>query len=237
MGLHGDPDDYGLPEVDVVIPDDARELDREVIAYRREQRQLRRHARWQRLTRPFTRYGIAAPFIASAVLIALISGVLMTVIAPRPTSPLVRVPPATPDRPSPGQLGAGLPPGSVVVDGRQLSITDFFTAAGVIMIVPRGCGCDSAVRGLARQALAQHLQVWLVADGRTGNDAADVHRLATGGLAIAADDPGRVLSRTYLAAGLTAVLIRPDKIVREVVRTVRVNQNYSAELRAVQTRG
>ncbi|WP_262402492.1 hypothetical protein [Actinomadura sp. CNU-125] len=33
-----DPDDYGLPRVDIVVPDDARELDRDVVAYRREER-------------------------------------------------------------------------------------------------------------------------------------------------------------------------------------------------------
>jgi hypothetical protein len=235
VGLHGDPDDYGLPEVDVVIPDDARELDRDVIAYRRELRQTRRRERWQRLTRPFTRYGIAAPFIASAVLIALISGVLMTVVSPRPNSPVVQVPPTGPPRLHPGQIGGGLPPGTVVAGGKRIPITGFFTVAGVIMIVPRACGCDTAVRSLTQQAGGQRLQVWLVADGRTGSDAEDVRRLAARGVAIPADDPDRVLSTTYRATGLTAVLIQPDKVVHDVIRGVRTGRDYSADLRAVQT--
>ena len=235
MGLHGDPDDYGLPKVDVVIPDDARELDRDVIAYRRELRQSRRRQRWQRLARPFTRYGIAAPFIASAVLIALISGVLMTVVSPRQGPPTVQVPPTSPPRPQPGQLGGGLPAGTVVAGARRIPITRFFAAAGVIMLVPRACTCDAAVRGLVRQAGLQRLRVWLVADGRTGTDADDVRRLAAGGLAITAEDPGRVLSTTYRALGLTAVLLRPNKVVHEVIRDVRAGRDYSASLRAAQT--
>jgi hypothetical protein len=235
VGLHGDPDDYGLPKVDIVIPDDARELDRDVIAYRRELRQTRRRQRWQRLTRPFTRYGIAAPFIASAVLIALISGVLMTIVSPRSNPPVVQVPPTGPPRQHPGEVGGGLPSGTVVAGGKRIPITGFFAVAGVIMIVPRACGCDTAVRGLTQQAGAQRLQVWLVADGRTGKDASDVRRLATRGLAIPVDDPDRVLSTTYRSAGLTAVLIRPDKIVHEVIRGVRATEDYSAALRAVQT--
>lgn len=235
MGLHGDPDDYGLPKVDVVIPDDARELDRDVIAYRRELRQSRRRRRLRRLARPFTRYGIAAPFIASAVLIALISGVLMTVVSPRQGPPVVQVPPTSPQRPQPGQLGGALPTGTVIAGARRIAIARFFAAAGVIMLVPRACACDAAVRSLARQAGLQRLKIWLIADGRTGKDAEDVRRLAAGGLAISAEDPGRVLSTTYRALGLTAVLLRPDRVVHEVIRDVRAGRDYTASLHAAQT--
>src|SRR6202000_3005825 len=45
-------DDGNLPPVNVVIPDDARALDRDVLAYRREQRAKRRRQRLTRLLRP-----------------------------------------------------------------------------------------------------------------------------------------------------------------------------------------
>ena len=38
-------DDGSLPPVNIVIPDDARELDRDVLAYHREMRALRRRQR------------------------------------------------------------------------------------------------------------------------------------------------------------------------------------------------
>ncbi|GLY83730.1 hypothetical protein [Actinoallomurus iriomotensis] len=238
MGLHGDHDDYGLPKVDVVVPDDARELDRDVIAYRREQRQRRRRERWQRIGRPFTRYGIAAPFIASAVLVALISGVLMTVISPRPGPRTIQVPPTGPQRLRPGDVGGGLPAGNVIYRHKSVPVTELINVAGVVLVVPRECGCDAVVQGIIRQAGAQRLQVWLIADDRADKDDGDVARLADGaapGTALLADDPGRVLSSTYKASGLTAVLVRTDRIVRKILRGLQTGRDLTADLRPLQT--
>ena len=238
MGLQGDSDDYGLPKVDIVVPDDARELARDVIAYRRELRQQRRRERWRRLARPFTRYGIGAPLIASAVVIALISGLLMTVVSPRPSSRTVQVQPPVAPTYRPGQKHGPLPVGDITVDGKLTPVRDLVDRAGVIVIVPRACGCGGAVSSLAQQAVNQRLQVWLVADGRSGTDAADVRTLAAAvphGGAIAAEDPDRLLSSTYQAQGLTAVLIRPDRIVRDILRGVRAGRDYAADLQPLQT--
>lgn len=238
MGFHGDSDDYGLPRIDIVVPDDARDLDRDVIAYRRELRQQRRRERWCRLTRPFTRYGIAAPFIASAVLIALISGILMTVMAPPPASRTIPVPPTGAPTHQPGLKGAPLPAGNVIVDGKLTPIRDLVDVAGVVVIVPRHCACGDAITHLTRQSTAQRLQVWLIADGRAGADADDVRRLALAvphGGAIAAEDPHRVLATTYDARGLTAMLVRPDRIVRDILRDVQANRDLTPDLRPLQT--
>jgi hypothetical protein len=238
VGLHGDHDDYGLPKVDVVVPDDASELDREVIAYRRELRQRRRRERWDRIGRPFTRYGIAAPFIASAVLIALISGVLMTVISPRPNPRTIQVPPTGPQRLRPGDAGGGLPAGNVIFRHKRVPVTELINVAGVVLVVPRECHCDAAAQGVIRQAGAQRLQVWLVADDRTDKNDGDVSRLADGtapGAALVADDGDRVLSSTYRATGLTAVLVRTDRIVRKILRDLQAGRDITADLRPLQT--
>lgn len=238
MGLHGDHDDYGLPKVDVVVPDDARELDRDVIAYRRELRQQRRRERWRRIGRPFTRYGIAAPFIASAVLVALISGVLMTVISPRPNPRTIQVPPTGPQRLRPGDVGGGLPTGNVIFRHKRVPVTELVNVAGVVLVVPRECGCDAAAQGVIRQAGNQRLQVWLVADDRTDKDDKDVARLASGtapGATLLADDPDRVLSTTYKSTGLTAVLVRTDRIVRKILRGLQAGRDVTADLRPLQT--
>jgi hypothetical protein len=238
VGLHGDHDDYGLPKVDVVVPDDARELDRDVIAYRREQRQQRRRERWQRIGRPFTRYGIAAPFIASAVLVALISGVLMTVVSPRPNPRTIQVPPTGPQRLRPGDVGAGLPTGNVIFRHKRVPVTELVNVAGVVLVVPRECACDAAVQGLVRQAGNQRLQVWLVADDRTDKDDKDVARLADGaaaGTVLPVEDPDRLLATTYHASGLTAVLVRTDRIVRKILRGLQTGRDVTPDLHALQT--
>src|SRR5918999_2456523 len=117
-------DDYGLPHIDIVVPDDARELDRDIIAYRREQRHQRRQARWRRLYGPFTRFGLAAPIIAVALLIAVASGTLLTVFGPQ-SAPRVTNGPAT-QHPSAraAQIGGPLPDAQVVIDGERTALID-----------------------------------------------------------------------------------------------------------------
>ncbi|MFD0540170.1 hypothetical protein ACFQY7_46675 [Actinomadura luteofluorescens] len=104
-----EPDDYGLPRVDVVVPDDARELERDVAAYHRERRRRRRRARARRLYRPLTRFGVAVPIIAGALLVALLSGVLMTAFGPRPAPRPTTAQLAPRPTASPGRVGGLLP--------------------------------------------------------------------------------------------------------------------------------
>lgn len=86
MNQGGEPahDDYELPRVDVKIPDDARELDRDVQAYHRELRALRRQQRSTRLRTPLRRTGIILPVAAGCLILALISGMVLTVFSSDP---------------------------------------------------------------------------------------------------------------------------------------------------------
>lgn len=231
MGLDGDADDYGLPKVDVVIPDDARELERDVIAYRRELRQKRRRARWRRLGRPFTRYGIAAPFIASAVLIALISGVLMTVISPRPARQTTQIPPTGPEPSEAGRVGGTLPSGELNTDVGPYRLLDMHPA--VLAIVPSGCGCDRTIDRLSRQANRMQVQLWLIADGRAGHDADDVRGLAQTAahrLARVVEDPDRLLATAFHPSGLTAIFVHTDRIVGDIIPNVAANTDFTPHI-------
>jgi hypothetical protein len=77
----GEPerDDTGLPPVDIEVPDDARDLDRDVQAYYREQRAWRRQQRGRRLRGSLARDGILLPLLACCLILALITGTLLTV--------------------------------------------------------------------------------------------------------------------------------------------------------------
>ncbi|GLW65385.1 hypothetical protein Arub01_36290 [Actinomadura rubrobrunea] len=201
-----EPDDYGLPPVDVVVPDDARELDRDVIAYRREERQRRRRERMRRLARPFTRYGPAIPIIALALLIALVSGVLMTAFGPRP-APRPSIPMLAPHpTASPGRIGGFLPDARVSLIGRErVSVPLRDLRPGVIAVVPPNCGCERLVAELAARTQEFELRFWLVTDRR--GDKTDpeeaIRRLralagaAHHGTALLVDDPDNVLADTY----------------------------------------
>jgi hypothetical protein len=78
VGGEPDRDDSGLPPVDIEIPDDARELDRDVQAYHRELRAQRRRLRARRLHWPLTKDGMVLPLLAGCLVLALISGTLLT---------------------------------------------------------------------------------------------------------------------------------------------------------------
>ena len=67
------------PPLDIHIPDDARELEREVIAYHREQRALRRRRRLRRLTGPFRGPGTIMPLLASVLAVCLVAGAMLSV--------------------------------------------------------------------------------------------------------------------------------------------------------------
>jgi len=82
----GEPahDDYGLPRVDIEIPDDARELDRDVQAYHRELRALRRIERSNRWRAPLRKSGMLVPLIAGCLVLAMIGGMLLTMFSANP---------------------------------------------------------------------------------------------------------------------------------------------------------
>jgi hypothetical protein len=266
VGRNGDPqgDDYGLPHIDITVPDDARELDRDVVAYRRERRQQRRRARWHRLFRPFTRYGLAAPIIATAVLIAIVSGTLLTVLGPhsvpRPTS--TPPPPRTSARP--GQIGGPLPDAQVTIDGEQAGLMDQRPA--VIVLVPPACGCDTVVSSLTRQATARRIGVLLVSGpsaparglqpgpGSSSTSSprppakltptaqptagmAELRALAKKATARVMSDAAGVLIATYRPNGLTAVFVHTDGVVGAVLGGLRADQRFDPQLEPLQRPG
>ena len=77
------------PPLDIQIPDDARELDRDVLAYHRELRALRRRHRLRRLTGPFAGRTTVMPLLASILAVCLVAGAMLSVatFSPAPTAP------------------------------------------------------------------------------------------------------------------------------------------------------
>ncbi len=94
MNPGGEPerDETGLPPVDIEIPDDARELDRDVQAYYREQRAARRQQRRQRVRGSLAKDGIVLPLLACCLILALITGTLLTVFTATSDQNLARLP-------------------------------------------------------------------------------------------------------------------------------------------------
>ena len=249
-----EPDDYGLPHVDVVVPDDARELERDMAAYHREERRRRRRRRVRRLTRPVTRFGVAIPILAGALLVALLSGVLMTAFGPRPVPRPTGAQLAPRPSGKPGEIGGLLPAGEVglVADGRASTrLRDL--RPGVIGIAPAAYECENVVAELATRTRQYKLNFWLVADPRPAGggkplplkDLKACAGTAHGGTPLILDDPEGLLAAAYAPAPgtapgpsggwLTAVFVQPDGLLTGVVRAPQPGPELTGRVEALGT--
>jgi hypothetical protein len=98
MGMGSDR--WDEPPLDIQIPDDARELDRDVLAYRRELRAARRRRRLKRIVGPLAGHGTIMPLLASILAVCLVAGAMLSVATFSP-APGVRSPRPTPTASSP----------------------------------------------------------------------------------------------------------------------------------------
>jgi hypothetical protein len=67
------------PPLDIQIPDDARELERDMLAYHRELRAKRRRSQLRKLTRPFAGQSTVMPLLASILAVCLVAGAMLSV--------------------------------------------------------------------------------------------------------------------------------------------------------------
>jgi hypothetical protein len=220
-------DDSGLPPVDIEIPDDARELDQDVQAYHRELRAIRRQQRANRLRRPLTLRGrgtaterITLPLLACSLMLALIISTLLVMFAADETG----MPQRSPTGPAgAGHLSAGqpLPATMITVGGRTEPLTDLTASRPVVLaLVPRACGCASALRQVAAAARAGHVSLYLVGSPKTadGTQLVQLAAQAGQGRGQVVNNSDSVLPTDYGPASLTALLVRTGGTVAYIAR-------------------
>jgi hypothetical protein len=230
VNLGGEPerDESGLPPVDIEIPDDARELDRDVQAYYREQRAERRHERSLRLRGSLARDGIVLPLLACCLIFALISGTLLTVFTATsgtdqglPGAPAAGRPttgagesgkPTAPARASRPALevhaAPRLPDASIAVaGGGSLALRHLRPA--VLLLVPADCFCLGVLRQLVGLSVGDRVTAYVLGSGAGLAQAEKLARQVGYGLVAANDRHGAVRGQ-YPHTGLTAILVAPD---------------------------
>ena len=239
MNPGGEPgrDEGGLPPVDIEIPDDARELDREVLAYHREQRARRRRARWDRILGPLRGHGAILPLIAGCVALSMLAGTLLSVFSISPAAAPVLSHPAGPAPGSavapPGDGRGRLPGGTVVVSGTAKPVGGLVSA--VLALVPARCRCDMALRQLTTQAARASVRVYFVGTANAMTDVTQLARRYGQGRAVAVKDAENVLGSAYHPAGLTIVLVRADASTT-VQRNLNPGFHLEDQLRALDPR-
>jgi hypothetical protein len=226
-------DEYGLPPVDIEIPDDARDLDRDVQAYHRELRALRRRARMGRLTGPLVRRGMVIPLVAVCLALTLLSGTLLTVVAGRQNSSPPAAAPTTGPATGPATAPAKpLPNAPVTLDGKQVSLRTLVPA--VLAWVPFPCSCLAALKQLTRQAAQAHVRIYLVGTARAALNLPQLAQQVGQRTSQVVNDPTNALGLAYSPMGLTAILAKRDGTVRAVIRRVQAaNSNVAAVLPAL----
>jgi len=210
-------DDSNLPPVNIVVPDDARELARDVLAYHREMRARRRRQRLTRLFGPLGRqeYGGHAailPLIATIVALAMLAGAMLSVITISPASaPTV---PATAENSGVPNLQSkpiSLPAGTVRVgapDGRIVPARSLVKS--LLALVPAHCDCGTALRSLAVRANLGHLRLYFVASGAAMSQLRGLTAQYGDGAAKAVYDTGDVIGAASHAVGLTVLVVGSD---------------------------
>jgi hypothetical protein len=234
-GSESGRDDYGLPPVDVVIPDDARELDRDVQAYYREIRALRRRSRVRRFTGPVVRRGLVIPIVAICLAVTLVAGTLFTVRAGR------LIPLAT-GRPTPGSAppasasttGAVLPDATVLYGGKQVALRGL--APAVLTWVPAGCRCGPLLGRLAQQAKLAGVSIYFVGTESTMTQLPELADQAGPGEGKrVVYDTRNVLAKTYYLSGLSAVLAHSGASVQtgDVLKMLTSSVQLEAKFRTI----
>jgi hypothetical protein len=203
-------DDYGLPPVDIEIPDDARELARDVQTYHRELRSRRRRNLARRLYGPLTRDGMVLPLLAGCLALTLVAATLLTVFTARQPAPGLRPqrPAGGTGSPAPARPGAALVRTILFAAGVATPLNTLPGPVVVLALIPRGCGCLADLRKLLYAASHAQAPMYLV-----GVHNAPLNALTRDlglGATQALEDTTESLPTPYKVAALTAVVVRPD---------------------------
>lgn len=213
------------------VPDDARELDRDVEAWRREERWARRRQRLERLAFlaiPLPRRwrqrhgqrdkrGVAVPVIALIVVaVGLFSATatLVTTRATPPTRPPVPLKLATPTA-TPGAVGGLLPDATLTTATGATSARDL--RPGVVGIVTPGCDCGPAVDALARRAATSALPLYLVGSPAQRADLDKLLAVSPPNVHALIDTNG-AFAAAYAPVGLTVVPVHADGVTTAAIR-------------------
>ena len=228
MNPGGEPerDDTGLPPVDIEIPDDARDLDRDVQAYRREVRALRRTERQGRWHRSLSKDGVVLPLLACCLVLALITGTLLTVFTATSGPNGARSPGSmTSAATGPGAPQAAmivnkpLPDASIAVEGSAgFPLTVQQLDEAMLVLVPKNCECTGAFGWLARVASTATVPVYVITTRGTQPEVQQLYNRLDPRVRVwvhLASEDGNVLSSAQAQAGiapnqLTAMLVGPN---------------------------
>jgi hypothetical protein len=209
----------GIPAgAHVVVPDDARELARDVAAWRREERWKRRRRFIERMLggRASSTRALSAPIIITLMIAATLLGA--TLIFPGrtpehpPTAPvpLVLAAPST----APGTVG-GLVPDDALV-GQTGTTTARALRPALLVVAQSECACATALTHLAQEAADNGLTIYLIGSRAQQSD---LNALA-GSTSVAVRvmvDQDSAITTAFAKGTLTVVAVHADGVIEQIV--------------------
>jgi hypothetical protein len=198
----------------VVVPDDLRELDAEVQAYRREleaARRLERRQRWRhRFVPRWARGGLPSPIFTAVLLVIATTGLLLSVFAPvtqerQRSTPISAL--ASPKTP-PGTVHGLLPDVQLATDSNPLNTRAIRPA--VYILVPAGCKCVAQIHQIVNQVneVPPPPYVLIVSHGTDTTSATLAAAVDDGrGSPIGVRDVDGTLAKTYHASTTAPTLL------------------------------
>ena len=209
----------GIPAgAHVVVPDDARELARDIAAWRREERWNRRRRVFERMLggRATSTRALSAPIIITLMIAAALLGA--TLIFPgrtpehSPTAPvpLVLAAPSS----APGTVG-GLVPDDALV-GQTGTTTARALRPALLVVTQSECACGAALTHLATEAADNGLTIYLI-----GSQTRQAELNALAGSSSEAVrvmvDQDSAITTTFARGALTVVAVHADGVIDQIV--------------------
>lgn len=224
------PDTPGTPVV--TVPDDARDLHRDVRALQRERRAARRRsrARGMLLTRRWDRFGLSGPLVIVILLVVAAYGALPTLLRPSDdrrggaaealASPTVAA----------GTVGGLLPEGRLDTPGGRTTTRDL-DRPSALLLVPTPCSCEPVLTELVPRLTSYVREIRVITSGAADPEGTEARSLRSGqgrGQIDAGVDVDDALTAAYAPSGVTLVLVGRDGTVLDVVRDLRARQGIPA---------
>jgi hypothetical protein len=213
------PDD-DLAWVNASAPDDIRELAPDIAAYHREQRTLRRRARFGRLV---NRASLAPLSLTVAGLfLAAVVTTLLTVMEPRTlTAPPAAGPLASPTAAA-GTTHGLLPSGQLTdVNGKPVALRSLRPA--VLALVAPGCNCAQLLNTLAGRAGSVNQPLGIVTSPHDPQVAALTSQLRNGVAPKYYTDTNGVLTTNLSPGGVSLFIVDPDGVIADIDKSATVS--------------
>lgn len=234
-----DGDPYAdLPPIDgLVIPDDASELEADLVAWRREaaqqareQLRVRRRARRAGSRSRLRRLGLSLPMGVSVAVAVLLVVLFTTVFAPT-RAPLAPAVPLATGVAATGAVGALLPDVTLTA-GSGVAVPARLLRPATLVLVPDPC--TSACGAIAAEVVAQSrsLQVRAaVVLPMSATDATGSLSQAAASATLLADDTD--LRQVVQATGVTAIIVGADGKVVDIARSITDGERLESRIRPI----